>query len=112
MSLRVAFIILLLTIIVHGVPDPTPPDIIGNNNSRSYVGFNKANTVKLTTVVNSIVSCINVFLSWVSFLIPPSNMRARLTVLMTAFIVKMSIINNVFSNLPTSEEETLVRSDL
>ena len=109
MRLRVVFMILLLTIVLHGIPDPTPPELIGNRNGRSNVEFNRAHTVKITTVVNSIVSCINVFLSWVSFLIPPSNMRARLTVLMTAFIVQMSIITNVFSNLLTSEEETLVR---
>ena len=104
MILRLAFLVLLLTALLNGVREPTPSMI-----REGTQDIDKVKPVIITTVVNSMVSCINVFLSWISFLIPPSNMRARLTVLMTAFIVETSIINNVFSNVPTSEEETLVR---
>ena len=57
----------------------------------------------MTVVVYSLVSGINVLLSWISFLIPPSKMKERLTVLMTTLIVKMSIINAVLTQAATGE---------
>ena len=97
MNLKLVLIILQVTTIVHGRP---LQDYIAVNH-----GCNKnyASTDYMTVVVYSLVSGINVLLSWISFLIPPSKMKERLTVLMTTLIVKMSIINAVFNQAATGE---------
>ena len=97
MNLKLVLIILQVTSIVHGRP---LQDYIAVNH-----GCNKnyASTDYMTVVVYSLVSGINVLLSWISFLIPPSKMKERLTVLMTTLIVKMSIINAVFNQAATGE---------
>ena len=97
MNLKLVLIILQVTSIVHGRP---LQDYIAVNH-----GCNKnyASTDYMTVVVYSLVSGINVLLSWISFLIPPSKMKERLTVLMTTLIVKMSIINAVFNQAAIGE---------
>ena len=97
MNLKLVLIILQVTTIVHGRP---LQDYIAVNH-----GCNKnyASTDYMTVVVYSLVSGINVLLSWISFLIPPSKMKERLTVLMTTLIVKMSIINAVFNQAAIGE---------
>ena len=102
MSLRFALIVLLVTEI-HGRPIPAPSELIAVNDGATLVDLNTINTVNTAAVVNSIASGINVLLAWISFLIPPSKMRVRLTVLLHSFVVKMIILNNAFTGTPTSE---------
>ena len=102
MSLRIAMIVLLLTII-HGGPIPAPSELMVVNHGATLVDPKTVNTVNTAAVVNSIVSGINVLFTWISFLIPRSKMRIRLTVLLHSFAVKMIILNNAFTGTPASE---------
>ena len=105
MSLSCVLIVLLLTNLIHGgpVPVPAPPELLPVNHGRT-LSSNMFDTVNTATAVNFLVSGINVLISWVSFLVPPSKMKGRLAVLITSFTVKMSIINNAFTIASTSDK--------
>ena len=104
MRSRLLFAVLLLASVMCGRRDPAPPnEFIGTS-----LGINKVKTINIAAVINSLISGVTVLISWISFLIPPSNVKGRITVLMTTFIVKMSIINNVFTSVTNLEEATTV----
>ena len=103
MSSRCVLIFLLSTYSIHGGPVPAPPELLPANHGTT-LSFNMFDTVNTSTAVNVLVSGINVLISWASFLVPPSKMKGRLAVLMTSFTVKMSIINNAFTNASTSNK--------
>ena len=103
MSSRYVLIVLLLTNLIQGGPVPAPPELLPVNHGTT-LSFNMLDTVNTSTAVNFLVSGINVLISWVSFLVPPSKMKGRLAVLMTSFTVKMSIINNAFTTASTSDK--------
>ena len=102
MSIKLALLLLFVTNI-HGRPIPAPSELIAVNDGATLVDLNTINTVNTAAVVNSIVSGINVLLTWISFLIPHSKMRIRLAVLLHSFVLKMVILNNAFTTTPTSE---------
>ena len=103
MSSRYVLIVLLLTNLIQGGPVPAPPELLPVNHGAN-LSFNMFDTVNTATALNFLVSGINVLISWVSFLVPPSKMKGRLAVLITSFTVKMSIINNAFTIASTSDK--------
>ena len=107
MSLRLAVLVLLATN-VHGGPVPPLSESIAANHG-TPVDINTVNMVNTAAAVNALSAGINVLISWISFLIPPSNVKGRLAVLMTSFVVKMNIINNSITMAPTTEETVKVR---
>ena len=81
MCITLALVVLLATNI-QGKQAPAQSDFIAVHHG-APVNLNTVNTINTAAAVNFLVSGINVLLTWFTFIIPPSNARGRLTVLIS-----------------------------
>ena len=110
MSIRLALLFLLMTNI-HGGPVPPLSEFIAVDHG-TPVDFEMFNTINTATAANYLVSGINVLISWISFLLPPSCVEGRFAMLLTSLVVQMDNvveISNLFTSASTSEEMIKVR---
>ena len=70
----------------------------------SSAGFRLSFRRKVSTYVFNyyIPSGLIVLVSWMSFVIPPDSVPARITLIITTFLVLINIANSAFSKSPIS----------
>ena len=60
----------------------------------------------------SLISSAGGIISWFSFFLPPSNVRVRLTVVLTTLLVETNLIINTRYNPPTLDGMIRVRESM
>ena len=86
-------LILLLLVLAINPSEGIPLSVM--NGEGTTVCANKVN--RITDSNKVITANVFVFVSWISFLIPPVSVEGRLAVLMTALLVEANISNNAHS---------------